>query len=104
MTIPLGEGDPQTVTAWCACTGNELVDFRDNLATVRRGQRPDPFAELAAPQLPGTRLWMYTNFDCNLACDYCCARSAPQAPRRALGIDRIRRLATTAAAQWFSCT
>lgn len=96
VTIPLGEGDPQTVTAWCARTGNELVDFRDNLVTVRRGQRPDPLAELAAPQLPGTRLWMYTNFDCNLACDYCCARSAPEAPRRALGIDRIRRLATEA--------
>lgn len=96
VTIPLDEGDPQTVTAWCARTGNELVALRDNEVTVRRGQRPDPLAELAVHQLPGTRLWMYTNFDCNLACDYCCARSSPQAPRRALGIDRIRRLATEA--------
>jgi MoaA/NifB/PqqE/SkfB family radical SAM enzyme len=35
--------------------------------------------------------------DCNLACDYCCARSSPQTPRRALGVDRVRRLATEAA-------
>jgi uncharacterized Fe-S cluster-containing radical SAM superfamily protein len=32
------------------------------------------------PGLPrlGTRLWIYTNFDCNLACDYCCAESRPR--------------------------
>ncbi len=36
---------------------------------------------------------MYTNFDCNLACDYCCVRSSPQAERRALGADRVRKLA-----------
>ena len=31
----------------------------------------------------GTRLWAYTNFDCNLACLYCCAESSPRAdPRR----------------------
>ena len=46
-------------------------------------------------QMPGTRLWMYTNFDCNLACDYCCVRSSPT-QRRALGADRVRRLAEEA--------
>jgi hypothetical protein len=100
VSIPLEADDPhpmiETITAWCARTGNELVEVRDTIVTVRRGRLPDPLAELAADQLPGTRLWLYTNFDCNLACDYCCARSAPQAPRRALGIDRIRRLATEA--------
>ena len=31
----------------------------------------------------GLRLWAYTNFDCNLACGYCCAESSPKAdPRR----------------------
>jgi TusA-related sulfurtransferase len=31
----------------------------------------------------GRRLWAYTNFDCNLACLYCCAESSPKAdPRR----------------------
>ncbi|HEU0087389.1 MAG TPA: radical SAM protein [Pseudonocardiaceae bacterium] len=97
VTVPLGGGDPgqltETVAAWCSRTGNELVEIRDNVAIVRRGRSADPLAELDPGQLPGTRLWLYTNFDCNLACDYCCARSSPQAPRRALGIDRVRRLA-----------
>ena len=26
----------------------------------------------------GQRLWVYTNFDCNLACTYCCAESSPR--------------------------
>lgn len=35
----------------------------------------------------GSRLWLYTNFDCNLACDYCCARSSPRAAARRLPLD-----------------
>ena len=100
VTVPLGDGGTDrltaTVTDWCARTGNELVEVRDRVATVRRGRSPDPIAELAPDLVPGTRLWMYTNFDCNLACDYCCARSSPQTPRRALGLDRVRRLAAEA--------
>ncbi|WP_309620663.1 radical SAM protein [Salinibacterium sp.] len=30
----------------------------------------------------GQRLWVYTNFDCNLACTYCCAESSPRAASR----------------------
>ncbi len=30
----------------------------------------------------GQRLWIYTNFDCNLACGYCCAESSPRAAAR----------------------
>ena len=32
------------------------------------------------------KLWLYTNYDCNLRCSYCVAKSSPNAPRRALGI------------------
>src|SRR5262249_14372556 len=46
----------------------------------------------------GSRLWLYANFDCNLCCDYCCVRSSPKAPRRALGLERVRRIASEAAA------
>ncbi|MBA2549790.1 MAG: radical SAM protein [Nocardioidaceae bacterium] len=102
VSVPLGEGDPEelaaTVAAWCARSGNELVEVRGSRAVVRRGRSPDPLAELAPDLVPGTRLWMYTNFDCNLACDYCCVRSSPQSARRALGLDRVRRLATEALA------
>jgi uncharacterized Fe-S cluster-containing radical SAM superfamily protein len=100
VAVPMGLGDPDelgaTVAAWCARTGNELVEVTGNIATVRRGRSPDPLAELDPGMLPGTRLWMYTNFDCNLACDYCCARSSPQTERRALGVNRVRQLAEEA--------
>ena len=102
VSVPLGEGNPEqlrdTVAAWCERTGNELVEMGDGVATVRRGRSPDPVAELAPDLVPGTRLWIYTNFDCNLACDYCCVRSSPQTERRALGVDRVRRLAVEAVA------
>jgi MoaA/NifB/PqqE/SkfB family radical SAM enzyme len=39
----------------------------------------------------GTRLWLYTNFDCNLACDYCCAESSPRARPRRLAVDVAAR-------------
>jgi pyruvate-formate lyase-activating enzyme len=97
LTVALGDTGQELVAAWCERTGNELVDVRDGVATVRRGRSPDPFAGLTPDQMPGTRLWIYTNFDCNLACDYCCVRSSPQTARRALGADRVRRLAGEAA-------
>ncbi len=82
-----------TLRRWCERTGNELVSISAGVAQVRRGRRPDPLADIPPDRVPGTRLWMYTNFDCNLACDYCCVRSSPQTPRAALGADRVRQLA-----------
>jgi MoaA/NifB/PqqE/SkfB family radical SAM enzyme len=38
------------------------------------------------------KLWIYANFDCNLKCSYCVAKSGPKVPRRALGRERVRRL------------
>jgi uncharacterized Fe-S cluster-containing radical SAM superfamily protein len=56
-------------------------------ATVA-GVEPAPPAG-AAPL--GARLWLYTNFDCNLACDYCCSRSSPRAAARRLPVDVAAR-------------
>lgn len=39
-----------------------------------------------------TRLWLYTNYDCNLACDYCCVVASPKADPRRLSDVRIRGL------------
>ena len=39
----------------------------------------------------GSRLWLYTNFNCNLACDYCCAESSPQATARGLPVAVAER-------------
>ena len=44
----------------------------------------------------GSRLWAYTNFDCNLACDYCCAQSSPRAAARRLPVA----VATAACAEF----
>ena len=87
---------------WCARTGNTIVraDIDDSgvgTLLVRRGRPPDPAAELGRDRMPGARLWLYTNFHCNLACDYCCVASSPQAPRRELGAERIARLVSEAA-------
>jgi MoaA/NifB/PqqE/SkfB family radical SAM enzyme len=38
------------------------------------------------------KLWIYTNYDCNLRCSYCVAKSSPNAPRRAIGLANVRRL------------
>jgi pyruvate-formate lyase-activating enzyme/TusA-related sulfurtransferase len=84
--------------AWCRFTRNSLVE--EDLSagrprwTIRCGEA-DLGLELDRPI--GSRLWLYTNFDCNLQCDYCCVRSSPRASRRPLGADRVRRIAGEAA-------
>jgi pyruvate-formate lyase-activating enzyme len=84
--------------AWCRFTHNSLVDtsVEDgcNRWVIRCGEVPRP---VDADRPVGSRLWLYTNFDCNLRCDYCCVRSSPKAPRRALGLERVRRIAVEAA-------
>jgi len=99
VSLPLrGREDLPLVRAWCERTGNSVAAESDGHVSVRRGTPPDPLLDVPADRRPGTRLWIYTNFDCNLSCDYCCVRSSPSTPRRALGADSIRRLATEAAA------
>jgi len=44
-----------------------------------------------APAFPW-KLWIYTNYDCNLRCRYCVAKSSPNAPRRAIGLANVQRL------------
>ena len=60
---------------------------------------PDDVKSVEA--LMPTRLWMYTNYDCNLACDYCCVVSGPRADPRRLDSARIRALVDQAAAASF---
>jgi len=83
---------------WCRFTHNSLVDASvedgRNRWVVRCGEAPLPLEGLRPV---GSRLWLYTNFDCNLRCDYCCVRSSPKAQRRALGLERVKRIAIEAA-------
>ncbi len=48
------------------------------------------------------KLWIYTNYDCNLRCSYCVARSSPNAPRRAIGLANVQRLVDEAVAIGFT--
>ena len=56
----------------------------------------------SAPHAACSKLWIYTNYDCNLACSYCLAESTPVAPRRALGLGDVRRLVDEAVELGFS--
>lgn len=47
------------------------------------------------------KLWIYTNYDCNLRCRYCVAKSSPNAPRRAIGLSNAQRLVDEAVALGF---
>lgn len=47
------------------------------------------------------KLWIYTNYDCNLKCSYCVAKSGPNVPRRALGQDVVEQLVDEAVALGF---
>jgi MoaA/NifB/PqqE/SkfB family radical SAM enzyme len=48
------------------------------------------------------KLWIYTNYDCNLKCSYCVAKSGPNVPRRALGLANVQRLVEEAVGLGFS--
>jgi TusA-related sulfurtransferase len=62
--------------AWCRFTRNTLVDTTVELNRTRWVIRCEEAPANADANRPvGSRLWLYTNFDCNLHCDYCCVRS-----------------------------
>ena len=50
---------------------------------------------IASGLLPG-RLWVYSNYHCNLACSYCLTESAPQATKRELPAEVMLGLARDA--------
>lgn len=82
-------GEPsvlEDLAAWCEITGNALV----GAGLVRKGAA-DLGEEVSTPL--GTRLWLYTNFDCNLSCGYCCARSSPSTQARRMPLDLALRAA-----------
>lgn len=48
------------------------------------------------------KLWIYTNYDCNLRCSYCVAKSSPNAQRRAIGLKNVKQLVDEAVELGFS--
>jgi len=52
--------------------------------------------------LVGGRLWLYSNYHCNLACAYCLTESSPSAARRVLDRALIDKIAAGAVAEGFT--
>jgi len=99
LAVVSSEADLGTdLEAWCRFTRNALVDTTVEAGRTRWVIRCGEAPANADPDRPvGSRLWLYTNFHCNLHCDYCCVRSSPKSPRRELGLARVQRIASEAA-------
>ena len=98
--------------AWARLAGHDLAHVQPTRHEpgpwrlwVRRGRPRDSSAATVSPRPDyssgdpaplGTRLWLYSNFHCNLACGYCCAGSSPKADPRLMSVE----LAAQAAAQF----
>ncbi|MEJ7633194.1 MAG: radical SAM protein [Aeromicrobium sp.] len=92
--------------AWARLAGHDLLAVVDDAAGsgpgpwrlwISRGQAGDKGTNRSAaplvayssgsPAPVGTRLWLYSNFHCNLACTYCCAASSPHADPRLMTVE-----------------
>ena len=88
----------EDLAAWSRLTGHAIVSGDPAAGAhrwvVRKGAGQ---LDVEPPRPIGSRLWLYTNFDCNLRCDYCCVRSSPATERRELGLSQVTRIAAEAA-------
>jgi pyruvate-formate lyase-activating enzyme len=93
-----GPADVDAARTWCEATGNTVLAVHPDSVEIYRGRPADPVAALAPERRPGHRLWVYTNFHCNLACDYCCVSSSPRAAPRTLSTREFADLVDAAVA------
>jgi pyruvate-formate lyase-activating enzyme len=93
-----GPADVEAARTWCDATGNTVLAVNPDSIEIYRGQPADPVAALPPERRPGHRLWVYTNFHCNLACDYCCVSSSPRAAPRTLPTGEFAALLAAAVA------
>lgn len=64
------------------CADNVIKLENETMTTSCSGEQPEfPW-----------KLWLYTNYDCNLRCSYCVVKSGPNVSRRALGMSNVVRL------------
>ena len=60
-----------------------------------------PVVSMFGTELFPPRLWVYSNFHCNLACDYCVVASSPTARKREIPFGRFRALVDEAVEEGF---
>ncbi|MGH9129335.1 MAG: radical SAM protein [Acidimicrobiales bacterium] len=79
--------------------GAESVSWADAAPAVDDGL---PVVPLFGSALFPARLWVYSNFHCNLACWYCSVASSPRANRRSIGLERFCALVDEAVSEGFA--
>lgn len=87
-----GPGDVAVAKEWSDASGNTVLAVHPDAVEIYRGRVGDPIEAMSPERRPGYRLWVYTNFHCNLACDYCCVESSPTAARRVIGTEEFSQL------------
>ena len=87
-----GPGDVEVAQRWAAGSNNTVLAVHPDAVEIYRGRMADPIKALSPDRRPGYRLWVYTNFHCNLSCDYCCVSSSPKARRRIIATDEFAQL------------
>lgn len=100
QSLGVRSAEPSVVTdlpVWASLVGHEVVGEVAETPdgpwwfAVRKVDASTRSVFSAGERTPvGHRLWVYTNFSCNLACTYCCAESSPKATPRLLGVDVAR--------------
>ena len=91
--VPIdGPDDLAVAQRWCDRTGNTVLAVHPDAVEIYRGRVADPIEALPPDRRPGYRLWVYTNFHCNLACDYCCVESSPRANPRVIDLKDFTRI------------
>ena len=68
----------------------------------QRAEHGLPVVSMFATEVFPPRLWVYSNFHCNLACDYCVVASSPTARRRQIGAERFCALVDEAVVEGFA--
>lgn len=82
--------------AWAEMVGNDIAGVATETDrgpwwfAVRKGSAPVTVFSTGERIPVGHRIWVYTNFDCNLACLYCCAESSPKAAARRVDVATAR--------------
>lgn len=87
-----GPEDVDTINRWTQSTGNTLLTVHGDSVEILRGRVTDPIEALAPDKRPGHRLWIYTNFSCNLQCDYCCVEASPKVDPRTITVDEFEKI------------
>ncbi|UYQ65862.1 radical SAM protein [Streptomyces peucetius] len=98
-TLPSGFR-PADDDGWGDATPRAVQDDRQVVPPAVEDDRP-VVPLFGSPYFP-SRLWIYTNFHCNLACDYCAVASSPGAAARSLSVGAFRALVDEAVTAGFS--